>query len=120
MMKKIIALCLFAVGTASAAEPSAPVSLSELPPEVRRALQDICGGCTFADSGASWNAGDVIVNDLPRRRLINIEHIGSEWHIGYEHGGRGWHSHTITFSTYPTVHIVSTSSCMPSEKCREW
>jgi hypothetical protein len=119
MMKKIIALCLFVVSTVSAAEPSAPVSLSELPPDIRRALQDICGGCIFANSDAPWNPSDVM-NNLPQRRLVSIEHVGTEWRIQYEHGGIALHSHTITFSTQPTVHVISTSSCIPSEKCREW
>jgi hypothetical protein len=119
-MKNVIALCLFVAGMAGAAEPGAPASMSELPPEVRRALQDICRGCTFADSGAPWNPTDVIYNDLPQRRLVSIEHVGHEWRVQDEHGGRGKHSHTITFSTYPTVHVISTSSCIPSEKCREW
>jgi hypothetical protein len=119
-MKNIIALCFFIVGVTSAAESSAPASISELPLQVRHALLDICHSCTFADSGAPWNSTDVIYNDLPQRRLVSIEHVGSEWRVQYEHGGRGKHSHTITFSTYPTVHVISTSSCIPSEKCREW
>jgi hypothetical protein len=119
-MKTIAALCLLAISVACAADSSVPASTSELPPEVRRALQDICHGCTFANSGAPWNSTDVIYNNLPQRRLIAIEHAGSEWRIQYEHGGIGLHSHTITFSTYPAVHVVSTSSCIPSEKCREW
>jgi hypothetical protein len=120
IMKCLIAFCFLLVGAASSAESSAPASMSALPLEVRRALQDLCRGCTFADAGTPWNSTDVIFDDRPQRRLVSIEREGAEWRIGYEHGGRGLHTHTITFSTRPAVHVVSTSSCMPSEKCREW
>jgi hypothetical protein len=32
----------------------------------------------------------------------------------------GLHTHTITFSTHPAVHVVTASSCMLSEECRDW
>lgn len=120
-MKYLIVLCLFVLATARAAEPTLPASMSYLSPQVSSALQELCRGCTFADAGGPWNPSDVITeNSPPQRRLVSIDRNQAEWRVQYEHGGRGKHSHTITFSTSPTVHVVSTSTCMPSEKCREW
>ena len=121
IMKYIITLGLFVVGVASAAEPAVPAAMSALPPTVRNALQELCHGCAFADAGAPWNPSDVVAKDSPpQRRLVSIEHKEAEWRVQYEHGGRGKHSHAIIFSTNPTVHVISTSTCIPSEKCREW
>jgi hypothetical protein len=109
-------------GAANAAERQAVRidSISQIPTPIVQALTALCTPCVFADIGAPWNPGDVIVSDLPQRRLVRVEQRGSEWFIEYEHGGRGQHSHLAVFSTVPTVHYVR-GSCNPleSRKC-EW
>ena len=96
-------------------------SISDLPEEIQQALTSLCGSCTFADAGAPWNSGDVIVDDRPQRRLTSIEHRGSEWLISYEHGGIGKHNHIIVLSQSPTVHLAQGSSCIPTQgQTCEW
>ena len=94
-------------------------SMSLLPPDVRGALMSLCSHCNFADSGAPWNATDVMANDLPQRRLVRTERHGSTWLVQYQHGGIAKHSHTAVFSLKPSIHLVQGSSCRPPEKC-EW
>lgn len=119
-MKYLVSVLLAAAGAASAASV-VPASMSSLPPEVRSTLRGLCRDCVFADAGGVWNATDVLSDaDVPQRRLISIEHTGTEWEIHYEHGGRGQHKHSVTISTEPTARVVATSSCMPSATCREW
>jgi hypothetical protein len=99
----------------------AVTSMAAIPPDVMNALVDLCRPCSFADFNAPWNATDVISDDLPRRRLVRVEHSDSEWHIEYEHGGRGRHTHAVTFGVYPKLHFVRGSSCEPAKERRcEW
>ena len=107
-MKKLVLFLSLMTGAAGAAVLAVDASMSALPLEVRVALQDSCHGCKFADAGTPWNSTDMIFNNLPQRRLISIEHSGAAWRVQYEHGGRGQHSHTVTFSTLPVVHVIST------------
>ncbi len=96
-------------------------TISDLPPEIQQALTSLCGSCTFADAGAPWNPGDVIVDVRPQRRFTSIERRGSEWLISYEHGGIGKHNHTVVLSRTPTVHLAQGSSCLPTQaQTCEW
>lgn len=119
-MRFLFFLCLLVTSSVSIAEPKVSATMLALPSDIRIALQGLCRGCAFADSNAPWESTDVVTDSLPRRRFSRIEHIGDEWRIEYEHGGRGLHSHTIVFSTNPKLHVVSTSSCIPSKTCHEW
>jgi hypothetical protein len=100
--------------------PTPVASISFLPPEVRQALTSLCSPCSFADSGAPWNATDVVNDRLPQRRLVKTEKRGSDWLVQYEHGGFAAHSHTVVFSLTPTVHLFQGSSCLPSQQACEW
>jgi hypothetical protein len=91
-------------------------SKSAIPPAILAALTDLCRPCSFADFNAPWNATDVIVDDLPRRRLVKVGYSKTEWIIEYEHGGRGRHVHSVTFGLLPSVHFVRGSSCNPAEE----
>lgn len=51
----------------------------------------------LADSGEPWNAGDVVTQDIPRRRLIFAGLTGKFYVLEYEHGGRGRHVHLAIF-----------------------
>jgi hypothetical protein len=93
----------------------------EIPVAVMQALTDLCRPCTFADIDARWNASDVMMGNLPSRRLLRAGHTDTEWAIEYEHGGRGVHTHSVAFSIYPSVHYLRGSSCQPAEGRRcEW
>lgn len=109
------------VPAAAAPTSSAPTaSMSLLPSDVQKALTSLCSPCTFADSGAPWNATDVVASGLPQRRLVRTERRGPTWLVQYQHGGIAKHSHTTVFSPKPSIHLVQGSSCMPPlEKC-EW
>ena len=101
-------------------KPTPVASISFLPSDVRQALAALCSPCSFADSGAPWNATDVIDDRLPRRRLVKTEKHGADWLVQYEHGGFATHDHTVVFSLTPTVHLVQGSSCIPSQQACEW
>lgn len=112
-----VAMLALTAGTATAHD-SQITSVSQLPPAVAQALTSLCAPCSFADVNGPWEATDAIVNNLPQRRLVRVSHAGAEWIIEYEHGGRGHHMHTATFSTQPQVHFVR-GSCGSEVKC-EW
>ena len=122
VMKPILLALLTCVScVALAAEQQRPVtSISQIPAPVVRALIALCAPCAFADVGAPWEATDVISDNLPQRRLTRVEHIGAEWHIEYEHGGRGKHSHNVIFSTVGDVHFVGGSCNSASRQKCEW
>ena len=134
----VVAMAIVVVGlvsfAASMRNPQAPptpaeaalpkeipvASLSFLPPDVGQALIALCSPCSFADSVSPWNSTDVIVDGLPRRRLVKTEKLGLEWLVQYEHGGWGAHNHTVVFSLTPTIHVAEGSSCIPSQQACEW
>src|SRR5712692_446317 len=99
VMKGILAVFFVSASCVvlAAEQPAAITSISQIPAPVLEALTALCAPCSFADFGARWEATDVITGNLPQRRLTRVEHSGSEWLITYEHGGRGEHSHTVTF-----------------------
>ena len=119
-MRLVAPLLGLVCSAALASEPIASVRLSALPPDISAALQELCSGCKFADSDAAWQSTDVGDGTLPQRRLVGVEHHADEWIVTYQHGGRGLHKHVVRFLASPTVHIVSTNSCLPSPTCREW
>ena len=116
----LIALTLFNVSSSARADGLTVTSVSAIPEVVLQALLDLCRPCSFADFDAQWNPTDVIINELPRRRLVKVTHTDTEWSIQYEHGGRGRHFHNVTFALQPIVHYVRGSSCAPTEGCHEW
>jgi hypothetical protein len=104
-----------------AGQPQAPItSTAQMPAPVINALVALCAPCSFADVGAPWQDTDFITGDLPQRRLVRVEHSGSEWIIEYEHGGRGKHLHSATFSTLPEAHFVRGSCGSSDRKVCEW
>lgn len=106
---------------AGQALPVAVSSVSQLPPVVARALQELCKGCRFSDVGAPWQATDVLIGDFPTRRLIQATQIGTSWAIRYEHGGRGRHEHAVTIEVHGDRAVVKASDCQsPEPQLCEW
>lgn len=74
-------------------------SMQQLPPDVRASLQALCNGCTFADAGAAWNGGDVILDpSLPQRQLRDVSESDDEWHIRYVRGGYSSREFIVVFA----------------------
>lgn len=113
---------LVSAGAFAGQPPPATVSsVSQLPPVVARALQELCKGCRFSDVGAPWQATDVLIGDLPTRRLIQATQVGSSWVIRYEHGGRGRHEHAVTIEVHGDSTVIKASDCRnPEPQLCEW
>ena len=94
--------------------PSLPAtSINQLPPHVLSALKSLCGGCTFADSDGDWQSTDVVMADLPERRVTDIQHVGDTWEIRYERGGFARRTYTLLLSSGSQPTVMSSSSCTP-------
>ena len=93
-------------------------SLRHLPAEVQRALVLLCEGCTFADSNGEWNPTDVVLDELPRRRLTRTELLGDEWVIEYEMGGIATFHYTAVLPATSEPTLLAGSSSIPDHPRR--
>jgi hypothetical protein len=79
---------------------SAIVSLKELPPEVRKLLeQDSRGRGGIADAGEKFNATDVIMDAaIPQTRFVAATASDDCASVTVERGGRGYSVQVLTFA----------------------
>jgi hypothetical protein len=81
--------------TALAATTFEPVDrLDELPPAVRKGLEEAIGSEPIAEAGADWNSGCIKTGSLPGRRFIFAGKSPARWVVFFESGGRG-HSYRV-------------------------
>jgi hypothetical protein len=75
-------------------------SIGQLPAEVKSAFADLTKQTSFAmaEPGNDFQAGDVVMDGLPSRRLIFAGNSPHNWFLHYEKGGRGLAFYLIVFS----------------------
>ena len=69
-----------------------------LPPAVAKFCTVVLHG-DIAGEGQRFNETDLILEDLPTRRIVDYKTSDSTSLLWYEHGGRGYHQHLVRFST---------------------
>ena len=99
-------------------EPVPVRRLGEIPAAVTRVIVDrIAYDPRIADANEQWEPTDVTTTTAPCRRFVTAAHVGSNWVLLYEHGGRGYHQHLVIVeqtSTTPTVTYWGTGyACKP-------
>lgn len=56
-------------------------------------------------TGKPFNATDVVDKDLPNRRLISESVTSNVAYIWYEHGGRGYHQHLVSYNVLKPTEV---------------
>lgn len=77
--------------------------LEALPKEIQSELSRFFGPAGgLVDANGAFNRTDVIDDPkVPQRRFVRAYFVQNTWLIWYEHGGFGYHLHTLALTRWP-------------------